>query len=90
MTTEVEKLTDKPEAGPDVSVSINGTSKTIHRGSWKVSALKDALGVGGASNFEEVLADGSFKPLTDDQRITIKGGEKFVTHGGGGGSSCDR
>jgi hypothetical protein len=91
MNSETEiAAPDKPQTGPEVAVLINGTSKNIHRGSWKISALKEELGVKSAPNFEQVLENGDFKPWTDDQRITIKGGESFITHSGGGGSSHDR
>lgn len=69
-----------------VTVTINGNPKEIHRGSYVVAALKTVLGVDASQALDEVI-HGEFKPLDDNQRITIKGGEIFVSHARHGGSS---
>jgi len=77
---------DKPETGPDVTVTVDTVSKTVHRGSWVVSNFKKEVGVAADRALDEVV-NGEFKPLQDDQRITLKGGEVFVSHVRQGGSS---
>ncbi len=76
-----------PEHGKDkVTVTVDGTEKLIHRGSYVVAELKAALDVDPSRALDEVI-NGEFKPLDDTQRITIKGGETFVSHVRQGGSS---
>ncbi|MHB8562405.1 MAG: hypothetical protein ACYDDA_00395 [Acidiferrobacteraceae bacterium] len=77
---------DHPDTGHDVTVTINGVEKEIPRGSYRVSELKDKLGVAAALELDLVVA-GQFKFLPDGDRITITGGEIFVSHVRGGGSS---
>jgi len=69
-----------------VTVTINGTAKDIHRGSHTITELKTLLGVEASQALDEVIG-GEFKPLDDTGRITIKGGEVFVSHARHGGSS---
>lgn len=77
---------DHPQPGPDVTVTINGTSKDIHRGSYVVSKLKEELDV--SQDLALSLdVDGQLTPLADDGRITIKGGEAFFSGARTGGSS---
>ena len=88
MATEEQKTQepDQPQTGPDVTVTVDTQSKTVHRGSWVVSAFKEVVGVAADRALDEVIG-GEFKPLQDTQRITIKGGEVFVSHVRQGGSS---
>jgi hypothetical protein len=69
-----------------VTVTINGKPKEIHRGNDTVTELKVLLGVDASQALDEVIG-GEFKPLEDTQRITIKGGEVFVSHARHGGSA---
>lgn len=69
-----------------VTVTINGNPKQIHRGNYIVSQLKSVLGVDASQALDEVIG-GEFKPLEDNEHITIKGGEVFVSHARHGGSS---
>lgn len=69
-----------------VTVTVDGVQKTIHRGSYVVVELKAALDVDPSRALDEVV-NGEFKPLDDTQRITIKGGEVFVSHVRQGASS---
>jgi len=69
-----------------VTVSINGTSKQIHRGNHTITELKALLGVDPAQELDDVV-HGEFEPLDDNGDITIKGGEIFVSHARRGGSS---
>lgn len=80
------KAADQPQTGPDVTVTIEGVKKTIHRGSHLVSELKVLLGVSADLALAEVI-DGQITPLKDDARVTIKGGEAFFKGPRTGGSS---
>jgi len=90
MNTETEKTMQKPEdhpqTGPEVTVTVDTLTKTVHRGSWIVAEFKEAVGVDTSRALDEVIG-GEFKPLDDNARITIKGGEIFVSHARQGGSS---
>jgi hypothetical protein len=78
---------EHPDHGKEkVNVTVDGVQKTIHRGSYVVAELKAALDVDPARVLNEVI-DGEFKPLDDTKRITIKGGEVFVSQVPQGGSS---
>ena len=78
---------EHPEHGKDkVIVTIDGVKKPIHRGTYVVAELKSALEVDPSRALDEVI-HGEFKPLDDTKRITIKGGEVFVSHVRQGGSS---
>lgn len=78
---------DHPDHGKDkVTVTVDGNQRQIHRGSYVVAELKAALDVDPARVLNEVI-DGEFKPLDDTKRITIKGGEVFVSQVPQGGSS---
>ena len=75
-----------PQTGPTVTVTIDNSQKDIHRGSHTVSELKSLLGVNASLALDEVV-DGKFTSLDDNGRVTIKGGEVFVSHVRQGGSS---
>ena len=76
----------KPEPGPEVKISINGTSKLIHRGHQTVVEVKKLGEVSLADELEQLI-DGKLTPLPDDGAVTVKGGEVFVSHVRSGGSS---
>jgi len=69
-----------------VTVFINGEPKEIHRGSHTGAELKRLLGVDPTYQLDEDVA-GELKPVADDTRVTIKGGEHFFSHVRTGGSS---
>ena len=78
---------NRSEHGKDkVTVTVDGVQKKIHRGSYVVAELKAVLDVDPTRVLNEVI-DGEFKPLDDTKRITIKGGEVFVSQVPQGGSS---
>jgi hypothetical protein len=78
---------DRPQTGPDVTVTINTTTaKKIHRGSHVVSELKTLLGVSADQLLSQDI-DGTLTPLDDNSRVTIKGGEAFFSGTRKGGSS---
>lgn len=75
-----------PQTGPTVSVTINGATKTIHRGRQTVAAIKQVGGVPLADDLDQLI-DGKLTHLPDDGAVTIKGGEEFISHPKDGGSS---
>lgn len=75
-----------PQTGPDVPIVIDNKTFTIHRGSKTVAELKQLAGIQPAYELEEIV-NGKLVPLADDQRVTIKGGERFVSHPRAGASS---
>ena len=79
---------DHPQTGPDVTVTVDGKLQTIHRGSHLVSELKQLWNIDASRALDEVVG-GEFKPLDDNARTTIKGGEIFVSHVREGGSSSN-
>lgn len=68
-----------PQTGPEVTIFVNNVEVRIHRGHQTVSAIKTAAGVPLAHELEQVL-DGKLKPLPDDGAVTLKGGERFISH----------
>ncbi len=85
MATQIDHPTHPP-TGPDVTISIDNKSYTIHRGDTTVAALKQLAGIPAAYELEEIV-DGKLVPLNDDQRVVIKGGERFVSHPRAGAAS---
>lgn len=67
-----------------VTVTIDGHTKDIQSKEWHVPQLKEALGVDASRDLEQVV-DGQMVPIND--KIHIKGGETFISHVHGGGSS---
>jgi hypothetical protein len=70
---------EHPQIGPTVTVTVETKETQVHRGSWVIAEFKKEVGVDASRALDEVIA-GEFKPLDDNQRITIKGGEVFVSH----------
>lgn len=81
-----DKDKDNGHGNEAVSISVNGVTKQIHRGSQTVAEIKTLGGVALADDLEQVI-DGKLTPLTDEGRVTIKGGEMFVSHPKDSGSS---
>jgi hypothetical protein len=86
-----------PEKGPGqgpgptpgqsfVTVTIDGEPRQVHRGSHRVADLKVLLGVDPVKALD-VVVDGQLRPLEDDDRWTIKGGEVFFSRARTGGAS---
>lgn len=74
----------KPEH--KVKVVLNGEKVKIDSGTYSVTNLKASLSI--PSDYElEIIEDGQFKPLADNDEITICGREEFVSHVKCGGSS---
>lgn len=85
-STHEREVGNRPQPGPTVTVTVDTKPKEVHRGSWLVSEFKAEVGVDSSRDLDQVI-NGEFKPLKDDDRIVIKGGEVFVSHVRQGGSS---
>lgn len=75
-----------PDTGPKVTIKVNGADMEVHRGRYAASELKAMFGVGAEQELDLVI-DGQFKPLGDDEHVVLKGGEIFVSHARCGASS---
>lgn len=69
-----------------VEVELNGSNHRIERGQYTGRELKAVLGVPVEHELDEVVK-GEFRPVPNDKKIHIHGGEKFVSHCGQGQSS---
>jgi hypothetical protein len=69
-----------------VEVELNGIEKRIPRGEYTGRTLKLALGVPVEHELDQVIKH-EFRPIANDAKLHIKGGEKFVSHCGQGQSS---
>jgi hypothetical protein len=87
-----DKKEDRPDNGDHgknfVTITVGIKDVQIHRGSQSVSAIKDAGGVPPADALEQVVDD-RLTPLADGDSVTIKGGEKFVSHPRDSGSASN-
>ena len=81
-----EKRKSHPQEGPDVTITVDNKSYTVHRGNISVVELKKLAGIPDAFEVEEIV-DGKLLPLRDDQHVVLKGGERFVSHPRAGASS---
>jgi hypothetical protein len=70
----------------EVDVTVDGKSHHIAEGTYVVSEFKKLVGVDPSKELDEVV-HGELKPLDDNQKIHIKGGEVFISHARQGGSS---
>lgn len=80
-------LKDPDNKGPKtVSVTVDTQPKTVRKGRYVVSDFKRLVGVDPAYQLDEVV-DGQFIERNDTDKISIKGGEVFVSHVRGGAAS---
>jgi hypothetical protein len=68
-----------PEEGPEVTITVNNVPKLIHRGRRTVAEIKTVGGVPQADDLAQVI-EGKLLPLPDNDAVTIKGREVFVSH----------
>lgn len=69
-----------------VEVTVDRVRKCVEAGVYVVSAFKAAVGVA-ADRELDILKGGMLQPLDDNAKISIRGGEVFVSHVRTGGSS---
>ncbi len=77
---------DQEGIGHKVPVTIDNRTVEIQAREYVVSQLKAALGVDPSRELEQVVG-GNLVALDDNSKIHIRGGEVFVSHVRGGGSS---
>lgn len=69
-----------------VKITLNDKKVTIESGSYKICDLKTALSVPN-DYILEIVKDGQFSPLENNDELIICGHEIFVSHVKCGGSS---
>lgn len=69
-----------------VIVTVDGVEHKIERGTYIVKELKRVLGVEPHRELLEIKGK-KMKPLADDEKTNVEGGEIFVTHVCTGASS---
>lgn len=69
-----------------VSITINDTERSIHRGRQTVVEIKKVGEVPLNHELEQIIK-GKITPLDDNGFVVIKGGEIFISHPKDGGSS---
>jgi len=69
-----------------VTVTLDGKRHNVLEGTYVVSEFKKLVGVDPSKELDEVV-HGELRPLDDNQRIDVKGGEVFISHARQGGSS---
>jgi hypothetical protein len=70
----------------EVSVTVDGKAWRVPEGTYVVSEFKKLVGVDPSKELDEVV-HGELKPLDDNQKIHIRGGEVFISHARQGGSA---
>jgi hypothetical protein len=70
----------------EVTVTVDNHPHKVPEGEYLVSAFKNKVGVDPSKELDEVV-HGELKPLDDNQKIHIRGGEVFISHARQGGSS---
>lgn len=63
-----------------VTIFVDNKPFEVHRGHHTVASIKTLAGVPQAYELEEVLEGPKLVPLADNASVTIKGGEKFISH----------
>jgi hypothetical protein len=86
-----EQLKEKGHHGEhhhvkEVTVTVDSKSHRVPEKTYVVSEFKKLVGVDPSKELDEVV-HGELKPLDDNQKIHIKGGEVFISHARQGGSS---
>lgn len=69
-----------------VLVTLNRNSVTIRRGQYTGAELKAALGVP-VDHELDLVVNGEFKPIANEDKFHVRGGEVFVSQVGQGQSS---
>ncbi len=86
MSEQQHKHDDQPGQS-HVPIEMDSKPCSIHRGRQTVAAIKSSCGVNPTWVIELIGEDGAPQLLDDNAAVTIKGGERFISHVRGGGSS---
>lgn len=62
-----------------VTITINNTGFSIHRGRQSVGEIKETGGIPKADVLDQIV-EGKLVELDDNGAVTIKGGEQFISH----------
>lgn len=76
----------KPDDKHLVTFNLDGKERQIEKGKHVVSELKQRFGIPAEYELDQVV-NGTFEALANDASVKIHGGEVFVSHVRGGGSS---
>jgi hypothetical protein len=76
---QTEKNEHSPQTGPIVTITVDNKEVRIHRGHRSVTDIKQAAGVPIEFVIDEIV-DGEIRPLQNNDSVTIKGGERFISH----------
>ena len=69
-----------------VIFNLDGKDREIEKGKYLVGDLKQRFGI--PQDYElDLVVNGTFEPLKNDESVKIHGGEVLVSHVRGGGSS---
>jgi hypothetical protein len=78
---------ERKPGGKSVTVTVDTQPHTVRKGRYVVSDFKATVGVDAAYQLDEVV-NGEFIERKDAEKISIKGGEVFVSHVRGGAASA--
>jgi hypothetical protein len=84
--TITERSREGAEHAHTVTILLDSAPREIRPGTYEVKELKERLGIDACRDLDQIVG-GEFKPLEDNSRVHIKGGEEFVSHARCGGSS---
>jgi hypothetical protein len=84
--TEIDRAHGQHQRNKEVGVTVDGQAYQVPEGTYVVSEFKKLVGVDPSKELDEVV-HGELKPLDDNQKVHIKGGEVFISHARQGGSS---
>ena len=70
----------------DAHITVDNDPKKVREGDWVVSDLKTAVGVDSAKVLAEITPTG-LVDLDDTAHISVKDGQRFMSHARKGGSS---
>ena len=80
---DVKEHDDHHQTSPMVTITVStaGVDKvvSIHRGRQTVAEIKAAAGVPIEYVIDQII-NHEIKPLQNDESVTIKGGERFISH----------
>jgi hypothetical protein len=68
-----------PQTGPIVTITVDNKEVSIHRGHRSVAEIKEAAGVPPEYVIDQIIG-GEIRPLQNNDAVTIKGNERFISH----------
>ncbi len=77
--SDVKEHDVHPQTGPTVTITVDNKEVSVHRGHRSVAEIKEAGGVLPEYVIDQIVG-GEIRPLQNNDAITIKGGERFISH----------